>query len=291
MDDLDTISSTLGIPWETSKDIPFTFRPVFIGLIWDISLLTVELTQTKKEKYLLAIQAWSADSVHVLKQVQELYGKLLHACLVLPAGRSRLIGFESMLTTGQANPFIPCHAPHTITDVLVWWTATLQSKTLCRSIPHPITLFDSHAYSDASSGIGIGFIIGTCWQAWCLIPGWTTLNGKRDIGWAEAVGFELLVHSVISVGGHTRHYKLYGDNKGVVEGWWKGHSRNSAVNTVFQRIQNYLASLDAAEIIHSVYVPSAQNPADEPSCGIYQSDSLLLPPIPLHPSLIPFLVD
>jgi len=291
MDDIDAISSKLGIPWETSKDILFSFRPVFIGLIWDLRLLTVELTPARKEKYLSAIQAWSTELTHVLKQVQELYRKLLHSCLVLPAGCSRLVSFESMLAHGQNRPFVPRHAPAIITTHLAWWTGALRSETLRRPIPCPVTLFDAHAYLDASSGIGITIVIGSCWQAWRLIPGWITLNGAKDIGWAEAVGFELLVHALLTLCGHSHHYKLYGDNKGVVEGWWKGRSKNSAVNTVFQRIQDYLASLDAAEIIHSTYVPSAQNPADKPSRGICPSNSLLLPPITLHPDLFPFLVD
>ena len=41
MDNMDTISSTLGIPWEIFKDLPFSTWLVFISLIWDLHLLTV----------------------------------------------------------------------------------------------------------------------------------------------------------------------------------------------------------------------------------------------------------
>jgi len=32
--------------------------------------------------------------------------------------------------------------------------------------------------------------------------------------------------------------KIFGDNKGVVEGWWKGRSRNTATNKVFKLVHN-----------------------------------------------------
>jgi len=34
---IDNISNQLGIPWELSKDVPFTSQPTFIGLIWDLA--------------------------------------------------------------------------------------------------------------------------------------------------------------------------------------------------------------------------------------------------------------
>ena len=77
-------------------------------------------------------------------------------------------------------------------------------------------LHDIQAFSDASSGFGIAITIGDRWRAWRLIPGWQSLDGKRDIGWAEALGFELLIRSIIGFGYVSGHFKVYGDNKGVV---------------------------------------------------------------------------
>jgi len=291
MSDIDQFSSSLGIPWEYSKDVPFSATPTFIGFIWNLADLTVSLSPSKKTKYLSAIQDWLLSSQHVLQEVQSLYGKLLHACLVHPAGRSRLTGLETMLAVGRNRPFIPRHAPFSVRTDLAWWAAWLNGASTSRSIPRPVSLVDVGAFSDASSGVGIGIVIGDKWRAWRLIPGWKTLNGSRDIGWAEAVGFELLIRALFTIHNTTQHYKLYGDNKGVVEGWWNGRSRNHSVNEVFRRIQDYLASMDATELIHSEYVPSAKNPADAPSRGIYSSVSLLLPDIGLPTELASFLID
>ena len=75
---------------------------------------------------------------------------------------------------------------------------------------------DCDAYSDASSGFGISITIGDKWHVWRLLPGWK--SDGCDIGWAEAIGFELLTLFVLSSSSDSTHFKVYGDNKGVVEG-------------------------------------------------------------------------
>ena len=151
--------------------------------------------------------------------------------------------------------------------------------------------YDVGAFSDASSGIGIAIIIGRYWRAWRLIPGWQTLDGQRDISWAEAIGFECLVRCLSDINQGSRHFLIYGDNKGVVEGWWNGRSHNSEVNNVFKRIHDLSPDDNSGHSFHTVYVQSKSNPADKPSRGVYPSTKLLLPPIQLPASLKRFLVD
>ena len=105
LEDIDRLSTTLGIPWEISKDCPFSFTPTYIGFVWDLSRLTVALSPSKQEKYLQAVLSWCEKATHNLQEVQSLYRKLLHACLVWPAGRSCLTGLEAMLATRCAYPF------------------------------------------------------------------------------------------------------------------------------------------------------------------------------------------
>jgi len=82
--DINRLSALLGIPWELSKDIHFCFQVLFIGLLWDLPRLTVGLGDAKKAKYLAAIVEWSSVQMHILLDIQQLYGKLLHACLSYP---------------------------------------------------------------------------------------------------------------------------------------------------------------------------------------------------------------
>ena len=88
--DIDHISGQLGIPWEPSKTIPFSSSVPFLGFDWNLSDRTVALIDGKRSKYRAVIAEWLPNPTHNLEETQKLYGKLLHACLVLPAGRAHI---------------------------------------------------------------------------------------------------------------------------------------------------------------------------------------------------------
>lgn len=283
--DIDAISGQLGIPWEPSKTVPFSSIVPYLGFEWDLSERTVAIAENKKAKYRTAIKEWLPHSTHNLEQTQKLYGKLLHASLVLPAGRAYLTGLERLMGSFDKNPFIPHLAPrHTAAD-LSWWLNVLSSPKVSRPIPGPAPVIDVGAFSDASSGVGIG----NQWRAWRLIPGWKA--DGRDIGWAEAVGFELLAHTLCAISQPPagQYFRVFGDNRGVVEGWWKGRSRNWETNKVFRRIHS-IADTNQCTFI-TRYVTSSENPADGPSRGLYPSLAHLLPAICIPYALRQFIVD
>ena len=229
--DIDNISEQLGIPWEPSKTVPFSSSVQYLGFDWNLVERTVAITEKKKDKYRSAIKEWLPRATHTLEEAQKLYGKLLHASLVLPAGRAYLTSLEGLMASFNQNPFVPHHAPrHTLAD-LSWWLDTLNSPRTSHPIPGPANVIDKHAFSDASSGFGIGITIGIKWRAWRLVPGWKA--DSRDIVWAEAVGFELLARTLCAESKPGQYFRVFGDNKGVVEGWWKGRSRNWETNKVF----------------------------------------------------------
>lgn len=292
-DDIDKVSERLGIPWELSKDLPFASTTTYIGFVWDLANLTVSLGEAKKTKYLLAIQEWQKRATHTLNDVQKVYGKLLHVCFVIPRGRAFLTSLETMLGICSRSPFMPIHPDKGIAADLEWWTSVLQRTSLSRSIPKPVKLIDCEAFSDASSSIGIGITIGNRWRAWRLIPGWQTLDGARDIGWAEAVGFELLSLALTRAHSASGDFRVHGDNQGVLEGWRNNRSHNKPTNEVFKRMHSHLEERASTSpvSIHAEYIPSKFNPADAPSRGILPSTALLLPPIELPNDLKRFLID
>jgi hypothetical protein len=55
LEDINLISNRLRIPWELSKDIPFTSHPIFIDLVWNHPDHMVTLTEAKRCKYVNAI--------------------------------------------------------------------------------------------------------------------------------------------------------------------------------------------------------------------------------------------
>ena len=286
MDDVDKISAKLGIPWERSKDVPFGKVVPFIGFDWDLDEKRVSLPDKKKEKYVKAVEEWRRKETHTLEDVQKLYGKLLHTCLIVPEGRAYLTKLEKMMGVFHDNPHKPRRPPrHTDVDLL-WWLRTLSKPTLTRDIPGTQEVLDVHAFSDASSSVGIGVVIRDKWRAWTLKPGWDT--DQRDIGWAEAVGMELLIRTILREIPPGTCFKIYGDNRGVVEGWWTGRSRNSQTNEVFKRI-HLLLNLHGC-YVYTRYVQGTTNPADGPSRGVFPSLDKLLPPIDLPPELEPLVL-
>ena len=134
--DIDKLSDILGIPWEKSKDQPFSTSTSYIGLKWDLDRLEVALTAEKRQKYSLAILDWHSRHKHDLNDVQKLYGKLLHACLVIPAGRSYLTSLESMLVLCSPHPFTLYSPVRELAEDLSWWAFKL-SAPLSRPIPAP----------------------------------------------------------------------------------------------------------------------------------------------------------
>ena len=197
-----------------------------------------------------------------------------------------------MLAVGAIKPFLPHRPEKTVAGDLDWWLKNLLTNTITRSITPPPIFEDPQAFSDASSGIGIGVVVGARWRAWRLIPGWQERGGKRDIAWAEAIGFEFLISSLTRIASIKPYLLVHGDNTSVIESWRVGRHRNNAVNDVFKRIHSLLA--DESSPILSVitrFVPSGENPADNPSRGIYSDPSLLLPHFPIPSHLSELVID
>lgn len=159
-----------------------------------------------------------------------------------------------------------------------------------RTIPGIEPILDVGAFSDTSLAVGIGIIIGDRWRTWTLTPGWN--QEGCDIGWAEALGFELLISILLSLSPDSpsaHHLRVYRDNQGVVDAWASGHSCNWQTNLVFRRIHHLLEPHEV--FVHPRYIPSKDNPTDGPSRGIYPPQRLLLPPILIPDKARPFLVD
>jgi hypothetical protein len=273
--DIDKLSVCLGIRWQTTKSVPFGTEVPYLGFCWDLHSQIVHLPDEKKARYLAAITEWGKKRTHNLLEVQKLYGKLLHTALVIPAGRVHLTNLEAMLASFNNSPFRPHTPPRDTPDDLAWWQRQLKRTNISIPIPRPQPLTEYRAYSDASSGVGVAITVGSRWRAWRLAAGWKSQG--RDIQWAEAVGFELLAICLCTLSEGGEHFVVYGDNRGVVEGWWKRCSANRPTNHVFRRILKL--SEDCGRTIHTRYVPSAQNPPDAPSRGLYPSCSLLLDPV------------
>ena len=95
--DIDPLSNALGIPWETTKTVPFSPCIPYLGFTWDLKMQTVTLSEEKKAKYINAIEEWRSHPKHTLGEMEKLYVKLLHNCLAVPKGWASLTNLKAML--------------------------------------------------------------------------------------------------------------------------------------------------------------------------------------------------
>jgi hypothetical protein len=297
MHHIDNVSDTHGIIWGEGKTLPFASANPYMGFIWDVQRKTVSISSAKLARLLDDIATWRETGPrHDLLQAQKLHGRLQHMCFIVPAGRAYLTTlqrFMGVFVSGGHDQHKRLTPPRGTPDDLRWWEQRLSAGPVIRDIRGPRTVVDVGAYSDASSAVGIGVVIGGRWRAWRLLPGWRA-SGDRDIQWAEAIGFELLCHYAFERAPANTHLRIWGDNTAVVEGWWRGRSGNVAVNDVFKRV---VASLETARCtVLTEYVRSAENPADEPSRGAYGPGhrctwATLLPPLPIPSAMAEWVVN
>ena len=218
MEDIDDYSAHLGIPWQHSKDLPFSSSTSYLGFMWDLAVRTMSLSERKKIKYAEVLDSWCQCCTHTLKELEQLYGKLLHASLVIPQGHAYITGLEAMFPLFCHEPFKPRTPPRAVPQDLTWWTSHLRSAPPL-PIPTKEEIADVEAFSDASNS-GIAITISPYWRAWALDPGWR--EDGQDIRWAEAIAFELLICTVAHRFPSIACFRLYCDNQGVVEDGGKG---------------------------------------------------------------------
>ena len=191
------------------------------------------------------------------------------------------------MATQYDKPRVPITQPKGTAFELNWWLNSLSAPSPLRPIPAPFPVLDVNAFSDASSGTGIAFLVGPKWKAWRLLPGWQS-NGC-DIVWAESIAFELMAHAVTTEIGQSKCCRLYCDNQGVVEGWKNGRSCNRHVNQTFRCLYDLADQTDCTFLMQ--YIPSKLNPVDAPFRGklpLYPPSFLSMHP---HHSISEFLID
>ena len=127
---INALSSQLGIRWEPSKTILWSFCVPYLGFLWNLENCTVSLPERIKQKYLAAIMQWELVSAHPLLEVQKLHGKLLHATLVAPEGRAYLTNLEAMLASFNNRPLVPHTPPRDTKCDLKWWKQLFHSPTV-----------------------------------------------------------------------------------------------------------------------------------------------------------------
>ena len=205
----------------------------FIGFSWNLENQTVSIPDPNKTKYLQAIFKWESKKTHNLQKVQKLYGKLLHACAVVPTGWAYLTNLEKFMTIFNNNPFMPHSPPHSTRNNLHWWKQTLSRSHITHIIPGPKILLDTATYSDASLETGIDITIRNYWRAWRLLPGWKEDGVETLVGWKPLASSSLYspylkaaLHTQITKSSETTKVLLKAGGKEEAVTWPQTKSLN-----------------------------------------------------------------
>ena len=174
--------------------------------------------------------------------------------------------------------------PIDVLEDIEWWRSTLSSPWCGVKIKPPPPFCDHEVYIDMSSSWGIGFIFNSLWLAWLFWPGTINPDEGRSISWAEFIAIELALHALVHSGLHSVSFLVFSDNQGVIGVFNSGMSKSPTQNATLRRILLLFNEYDIS--ITTTYIPSADNPADGPSCSIFSPLSNLFPYPPKVPTCL-----
>jgi hypothetical protein len=256
----------------------------YTGFDLDLVHKSVSLPEAKKAKFLAKLDRWSPGQAIDRKTCLSVVGSLSHCAVVVPGSRTHLPSFYRLAAHFDRMPseFMRLKpAPEVLEDV-AWWRSALSAEWCGIMIkPHP-TEFPDSFFVDASTSWGIGLIFRGRWLAWPLLDRWRA--DGREIGWAEFVALELAVLTALQAGIRNATLVVRSDNQGVVQAFSAGYSRGTSQNAVLRRILLLLYENDLW--LRVVWIASAENPADDPSRGIFPPRKKLLPAPPKVPHVL-----
>ena len=290
----DIISTTepLGLPWAISKWIQFQWVAVYIGVTWDLWNKRVYISDLKRVKYhkrVVDILARVANDGRILlAPLMTVHGCLMHITFVMRLGRSRLPSLQRAIQ-GYTDNFRPRKLSSGAQSDLIWWRDQLASPGAYYSLHDRGQAVDRRIFVDASKKWGIGLRVDDAYMAWKWKDG-ALGTGGRDIGGAESIAIEFVLHYLQAIGIRNELVLVRADNKGSNAAHDKGRGRNMWSNAAIQR--GWEIGHNTGLELDIQYIASADNPADQVSrgdfTGLHKLECAFPIPAELHPFLSKF---
>lgn len=166
--------------------------------------------------------------------------------------------------------------------LLVCWKGprTLATPALAPSDSEAPKIFvDASAY-------GIGFIFNKSWLAWRFTTTRPLLplgpDGKLVMSWAELVAVEMGIHTLLAAGFRDVMATVHSDNMGVVTAMKAGKwTQKYGLDEMVKRILGLCR--EGGLGLKMRWIRTKENPADDPSRGIYPASELAFNCRPLIP--------
>ncbi|KAI7953736.1 hypothetical protein MJO28_006283 [Puccinia striiformis f. sp. tritici] len=259
-------SNTLGVKTNSEKFSPFAFEQKYIGFLWNGKKKTVRLPDGKLFDRLAQLKQFANQPVFLYKEVEVMVGRLNHVSYLLPQLRTYLCSFYRWLKSWIV-PRAPRELPLDVKADLERWTHTLLRFKETRLIPNPEPT-EIGWVGDASTGFGMGILIGHRWAQFQLVQGW---NRQADqdggIAWLETVAIRLGLLMLEELGiKQGKTFIVWTDNTTTEGAIRKRKSKDKWVNEEWKLIQDNLVRLQTD--IEGRRVTSNKNRADALSRGI-----------------------
>ncbi len=233
--------------------------------MWDLEAKYVCLSEKKHEKHLAKVTSFLQLRPKPVRfsEASSLHGTLQHVCFIYRAGKAYLPALSAFVGHFP-NKWVAHHPSKAVWNDLEWWKACLSTPSPGHSL-NTCQHIDMDIWVDASDW-GIGLVVGGCWAAWKLAPGWR--SDGREIGWSESIAVELAARYVTSATTHTDAiFDLRSDNTGVIDAHNIGCSCNPHRNASIRRLSLLFASRNLALV--PTYIESQKNLADPISRGVF----------------------
>ena len=189
----------------------------------------------------------------------------------------------------RPSDFLSRWPPKSVISDLRWWRDVLGTPGVKRTLRARGKPRDLDIWVDASTDWGVGIVVGQARAAWrWAVPLAEWKREGRDIGCAEMVAVELLVHYLEQSGMQDADVLVHSDNSGVIGAFERGRSRNFQVNNSIRRTEAICMATNLW--ISLQYVTSSNNRADPVSRGVPDARLGALPiNFELPCELVPFL--
>lgn len=259
--------------------------------MWNGKHRTVSIPDEKRIQRISQIETYLQLTTHSYSETEKMVGRLSHLTAVLPQMKCYLVVIYRWLAE-WVHRVAKRDTPAPVLEDLDEWLAVLSSVQPTRLIPdHDIR--NIGWVGDASTGYGIGVIVGKRWSQLYLYGDWDTVDVdgiKREIAWLETaavrIGFQMVRYLQQQIKG--KRFLVLSDNTVTEAVIRNKRSRNKYVNEQWKILQQELIAAETE--LFQVHVISADNAADELSRGLRGnkrfSDQLCLPvPDDLKPFL------
>lgn len=270
MQDVLQLSRDMGVVSNEKKLCDFKPEQKYLGFVWNGFEKTVRLPEDKlKERKELIENLLTQDKRWSKNEVEKAIGKINHLTYLLPNLKCHMRYLYAWLKSWR-NPNATRLITADATDDLKMWREALNVFQNRLMIPKAETEKVGW-FGDASTGFGIGILIGRNWAYFRLKENWKRRGLKdtetsRGIAWAETTSVRLgllMLEKLKRVRG--RRFELFTDNTTTKSALLNQKSRDESVNNEYKKIQLELTRLQCD--IDVQWISTKVNLADKLSRG------------------------